>query len=62
MAQITAEEVRVQLAEILNSADFQASQRLKDFLSYIVEQTLDGKGRDLKAYNIAVGAASFGTG
>ena len=51
---ISPEEVRTQLAEILASADFQASQRLKDFLSYIVEQTLDGKGKDLKAYNIAV--------
>ena len=46
---ITSEEVKAQLAEILDSADFQASQRLRDFLSYIVEQTLDGKGRDLKA-------------
>ena len=60
MAQITAEEVRVQLAEILNSADFQASQRLKDFLSYIVEQTLNGKGGDIKAYNIAVDVFSLG--
>lgn len=57
---ITSEEVRAQLDEILDSADFQASQRLKDFLSYIVEQTLDGKGKDLKAYNIAVDVFSLG--
>lgn len=60
MGQITPEEVRAQLADILGSADFQASQRLKDFLSYVVEQTLSGKGGDIKAYNIAVEVFGLG--
>ncbi len=54
MEQITAPEVHKQLKEILNSADFQASQRLKNFLKYIVEAVLNGKSADIKAYTIAV--------
>lgn len=57
---ITPDEVRAQLAKILNSGDFQASQRLKDFLSYIVEGTLNGKGGSLKAYSIAVDVFGLG--
>ena len=53
MEQITKAQVRRHLAEILNSGSFQASQRLKSFLSYIVEATLAGRGQDLKAYTIA---------
>ena len=60
MERITAEEIKTQLAEILNSADFQASQRLKDFLSYVVEQTLSGKGGGIKAYNLAVDVFGLG--
>ena len=54
MEQITAYEVQEQLKEILNSADFQASPRLKNFLKYIVDAVLNGKSTDIKAYTIAV--------
>ncbi len=60
MTRITQEEVREQLAAILQSADFQASQRLKDFLAYIVEATLNGKSERLKAYSIAVDVFDLG--
>ncbi len=46
--------VRAQLAEIINSSDFTASDRLKDFLTYVVERTLEGRENTLKAYTIAV--------
>ncbi|MBQ4132298.1 MAG: hypothetical protein IJD04_01000 [Desulfovibrionaceae bacterium] len=51
---IRPDDVRKQLEEIFNSRDFVASRRLRDFLSYVVEQTLAGAGKDIKAYNIAV--------
>lgn len=54
MNRITPEAVRDQLAEIIASKDFIASDRLRHFLTYIVEETLKGKGDQLKAFNIAV--------
>ena len=54
MEQITVPEVQKQLKDILNSADFQASARLKKFLKYIVDAALSGKGANIKAYTIAV--------
>jgi len=60
MEQISTVQIRQHLAEILNSSSFQASQRLKDFLSYIVESTLAGKGEGLKAYTIATEVFKLG--
>ena len=54
MEQPEAIEIRKQLAEVLGSSDFTASNRLKDFLTYIVEMSLQGKKKLLKAYTIAV--------
>lgn len=54
MTQIEESAVRQQLAEIVGSTDFTASERLKGFLAYIVEMTLQGKQNLLKAYTIAV--------
>lgn len=54
MSQLTAEEVRQQLHAILDSKDFSASQRLRDFLSYVVESTIRGNSKSIKAYTIAV--------
>lgn len=48
------QEVRRQLERILESDDFSASKRLKDFLVFIVEATLSGKADELKAYKIAL--------
>lgn len=58
---ISPEEIRAQLEDILKSKDFVASQRLMDFLSYVVEQSLQGNGETIKAYNIAVDVFGMGT-
>jgi TolB-like protein len=50
--------VRVQVARILASSDFKAAERNRRFLSYIVEETLAGRGDRIKAYNVAM--AVFG--
>ena len=60
MEQITTAQIRQHLADILSSNSFQASQRLKDFLSYIVNSTLAGRGKELKAYTIATEVFKLG--
>ena len=57
---LTNERVLEQLARIVSSEDFQASERLKDFLTFVVEETLAGRGESIKAYSIAL--AVFGRG
>jgi TolB-like protein len=51
-----AEAVRPQLAKILRSSTFSSLTKTKQFLAYIVEETLAGNGRKLKQYNIATEA------
>lgn len=51
------DEIRAQLDRILASDAFGASTRLQRFLRYVVEQSLDGKGGELKEYSI--GTAVF---
>ena len=58
---VTSAEVRQQLAEILKSKDFQASERLQRFLTFIVEESLKGRGKALKAYCVAVEVFKLGT-
>jgi adenylate cyclase len=48
-----AAEIRAELKRILESPDFEASQRSKDFLRFVVEETLSGRSRTLKGYTIA---------
>ena len=52
------EAINGQLRRILASEDFQASARLKRLLEFLVLETLEGRGDDLKAYTIAL--AVFG--
>jgi len=47
------EDIERQLDRILSSADFQASDRLSDFLRYVVQETLAGRGRQIKGYTVA---------
>ena len=47
-------EILAQLERILSSADFAASSRLKNFLSYLVAETLAGRSDQLKEYAIAI--------
>ena len=46
--------VRAELERILSSALFARSDRLSGFLSFIVEQTLGGRGETLKEHVIAI--------
>jgi adenylate cyclase len=52
--------VRTELQRVLTSTDFAGSERHRRFLSYIVEETLAGRGDRLKAYNIAIEAFNRG--
>jgi hypothetical protein len=47
-------EVREELARILNSQEFRSSHRSKEFLTYVVENTLAGHGDTLKERTIGI--------
>ena len=49
-------DVRTELARVLSSPVFAAQERLQQFLSYVVEQTLAGHGAELKERTIGVEA------
>ena len=53
-------DIRAQLGRILESAEFASSARLKDFLSYIVEESLAGRAGRIKGLTIA--QTVFGAG
>ena len=46
-------KVKEELQRILTSPQFEASDRNHRFLSYVVEETLAGRGERIKAYNVA---------
>jgi TolB-like protein len=48
------EEVRQELNTLLSRTEFHASERNRRFLSYIVEETLQGRADRIKAYSIAI--------
>lgn len=48
--------VSSQLDKILKSETFRESEKLKDFLRFVVEQTIEGKADQLKQYTIAISA------
>lgn len=48
-----AELVRFELDRILSSPQFDASERNRRFLDYVVEETLSDRGERIKAYSIA---------
>ena len=50
------EEVRRELTTLLGRAEFHASERNRRFLTYIVEETLQGRADRIKAYSIAIAA------
>lgn len=53
-------EILNQLEFLLQSDDFSSAERLKGFLSYVVEETLAGRGKRIKAYNIGVEVFELG--
>lgn len=52
------ESVRAHLARILASKSFAGSDRLKEFLTFVVRQSLEGKGDELK--EVVIGTELFG--
>jgi hypothetical protein len=55
---VAPSEVRTALFRLLASPNFDASPRNRDFLRYVVTETLEGRGSRLKSYTIAT--AVFG--
>ena len=49
-------EVRAYLHALLGRGEFDASERNRRFLSYVVDETLEGRADRIKAYNIALAA------
>jgi adenylate cyclase len=54
------DEVRAQMKRILTCRDFDASDRNRRFLEYVIEETLQGRADRIKAYSIATSV--FGRG
>ena len=52
-AAVSADAVRAELSRILASPHFDASERNRGFLTYVVEQALAGRTDRIKAYTIA---------
>jgi len=50
----TATEIRTQLAKIVDSSSFQKATRLREFLRFVVNERLDGRADNLKAYTIGL--------
>ena len=50
---LAAQDVRAQLDRILAHRDFEASERIRDFLRFVVEETLADRAHRLKGYTIA---------
>ncbi len=53
---ITHEDIQKQIKKVFKSPSFASSLLLRQFLQYIVNQTIEKKQKDIKAYNIAVEA------
>lgn len=51
---ISAASVRAAVERIVSSPDFDGSDRARDFLRYVVEETLEGRADRIKAFSVAV--------
>ena len=56
MQKLTREDIRDQVKRVLSSAQLSNSNILSGLLHFIVNETLDGRGNDLKEYNIGIHA------
>lgn len=59
-SQAAPSAIRAQLDRIVGSPEFRNSPRLKRFLTFVVEMTLEGKAERIKAYTIAIEALGRG--
>ena len=48
------EAIREQLDRILEHVEFQATDKMRDFLRYVVEETLAGRSERIKGFSVAV--------
>ncbi len=51
---LAPEQIRAALGRVAASAAFTASPRMQDFLRYVVEETLAGRGDEIKGYSLAL--------
>ena len=51
---LTPQAIRTQLVRILKNAEFKASDKQRQFMSFVVEETLEGRTSKIKGYTIAV--------
>ena len=49
---IGATQIREQVARICGSPQFRAAGRLRDFLNFVVTETIEGRGCQIKEYTI----------
>lgn len=54
MDNISTDNIRVQAEKILASDDFLASDRISQFLRYVIDKTLNGQQAEIKQYTVAV--------
>jgi len=59
--EISARKVREQLARIIHGKSFEGVERLKSFLTFIVIETLEGRGDQLKEYVVGAYALDKGS-
>jgi adenylate cyclase len=48
------DQIRAALGRVVGSSVFTASPRMQDFLRYVVEETLAGRGDEIKGYTLAL--------
>jgi len=53
-AGVSTDAIQAQLEKILSSVDFTRSERLSRFLRYAVEQTLQGRGEQIKEHTLGI--------
>jgi TolB-like protein len=58
--QLTPERIRAELARVIESAAFKATPQRREMLTYVIEETLAGRGHEIKGY--AIGVSVFGRG
>ena len=47
------EEIQKQLRRILGSPEFQATDRQRDFLQFVITETIAGRDQEIKGYTVA---------
>lgn len=57
--ELSQDQIRSQLERILQSPQFCSAEKLRRFLSYVVERSIDGQAAHIKQYTIAVEALGY---